>query len=352
MHSVLSYFRNYFDPQGAAPLANHSAGQIARHLHETLGRYGTVDYLDYAEAPRGMQADLFVGHFWAFDGAWRQNVFRKKVAFYTASDPEARRAFLKPLAQEFGVPFPEWDFPPESFDHRATMDAADLVLLVGNRWTLDSFAERWRQKIRCLNYSVDTALYGAPSDVPRMNEFCYVATECGLRKGFMDVLRTWSGISPRETRLHAVGKLGQGWERHLQLHNHGNIVFHNWIDSHSEEYIRLLKSCRFAFIPTYAEGQMGTLLEAIFCGCVPITTRQSGIDERVLEHCIVVEPLQIDQQRAAIRDVLAWSAPEFAARQARVMEAAQACQTWDVFARGVANGLAELGFLLPAGSRP
>lgn len=344
MRSVLSYFRPYFEPRGAAPLANHSAGQIARHLYEILAACGDVDYLDFAEIPAGVEADLFLGHFWAFDRVWRPNSFRRQIAFYAASDPETRRAFLGPLAAQFGVPFPDGDFPPQPFDHRATMDAADLVLLVGNRTTLASFPDRWHSKIRCLNYSVDTTVYAARPDVARKNDFCYVATECGLRKGFMDVLRTWSDIGGLDARLHIVGALAEGWERPFRDYRSESMVWHGWVDSHSDIYVRLLQSCKFAFIPTYAEGQMGSLLEAIYCGCVPITTRESGLDERVLEHCVVVEPLHIEQQREAVRQVLRWSEGEYAARQQRLLAAACQYQTWDAFRHGVLAALAELGF--------
>lgn len=349
---MLSYFRPYFDPHRAAPLANHSAGQIARHLYEILAGYGEVDYLGNDERPAGMEADLFIGHFWAFDQAWRPNAFRKNIALYAASDPETRRAFLGPLASQFGVPFPEWDFPPEPFDHQATMEAADLVLLVGNRTTRSSFPDRWHGKIRCLNYSVDAELYAARQGVVRKNEFCYVATECGLRKGFMDVLRTWTGISSLDTRLHAIGALSPPWDRLFREYNSGSIIYHGWLDSDSDEYVKLLQSCKFAFIPTYAEGQMGSLLEAIYCGCVPITTRESGIDERVLEHCILVEPLQIEQQREAVLQAMRWTGPEYAARQERLRQAASTYQTWDAFHHGVTAALGELGFSIAPRPHP
>jgi glycosyltransferase involved in cell wall biosynthesis len=352
LHSVLSHFRPYFDPHAAAPLANHSAGQIARHLYELLTEYGDVDYLGNDETPSGMAADLFVGHFWAFDRVWRPNSFRKKVAFYPASDARKRRALLAPLADQFGVPFPEWDFPPEPFDHQATMDAADLVLVVGNRTTLNSFPERWHGKIRCLNYSVDGALYGLRRDVLPKNEFCYIATECGLRKGFMDVLRTWSGIRGLDTRLHTIGLLDERWQRLLRSYQPELLLHHGWIDSHSEEYVRLLQSCKFAFIPTYSEGQMGSLLEAIYCGCVPITTRESGIDERVLEHCVIVEPLHIEQQRDAVLQALRWTEQEYSARQEHLLRAARTYQTWDLFRLGVSTALAELGFSIAHSAHP
>ena len=342
MLSVLSYFRSYFDPDGEAPFANHSAGQIARHLHQALSRRGAVRYYGNKERPRGLHADLFLGHFWAFSEFCKGNSFDSRIAFYSVSDPIRRRQLLESLASEFGVPLPESDFPPLSFDHQSTMEQADIVLLVGNRFTLDTFPRRWHSKIHLLNYSVDTQLYGRRFGVPRRNEFCYAATNCGLRKGFMDVLRTWSGIPESESRLHAIGEIEPPWDHLLTRYDTGSIVAHGWIDSRDDEYLRVLQSCRFAYTPTYEEGQMGTLLEAIYSGCVPITTRASGLDDRVLEHCVIVEPLDIEGQRDAIRRVLAWSDGEYQERQAAVLQAARKHQSWESFESGLDGALTDL----------
>lgn len=342
MLSILSYFRSYFDPAGDAPFGNHSAGQIARHLHQSLARRGDVQYFGSKERPRGLHADLFLGHFWSFGEFCTRNSFDARVVFYSVSDPVRRRRLLESLAGEFGVPLPESDFPPPSFDHHATMEQSDIVLLVGNRFTLDTFPSRWRPKIRVLNYGVDTSLFDRRIGVPRRNEFCYVATNCGLRKGFMDVLRTWSGIPASESRLHAIGEIDPPWDHLLARYNNGSIHAHGWIDSRDDEYLRILQSCRFAYTPTYEEGQMGTLIEAIYSGCVPITTRAAGLDERVLEHCVLVEPLDIEGQRQAIRSVLAWSEAEYRERQSALLQAARRHQSWESFHAALDAALANL----------
>jgi glycosyltransferase involved in cell wall biosynthesis len=222
------------------------------------------------------------------------------------------------------------------------MEHCDLALLVGNRFTLETFPSTWHPKIRLLNYGVDTQLYGRRLGIPRRNEFCYAATNCGLRKGFMDVLRTWSGIPESESRLHAIGEIEPPWDHLLTRYNNGSIVAHGWIDSRDDGYLRILQSCRFAYIPTYEEGQMGTLLEAIYSGCVPITTRASGLDERVLGHCVIVEPLDIEGHREAIRSALAWSDGEYEERQAEVLDAARTHQSWEAFESGLNTALADL----------
>src|ERR1700685_1957378 len=342
MHSVLCYFDSYFKPGIAAPLANHSAGQIASHLYDILSRLGPVTYLDAEDRPAHPAADLFVGHFWNYLEISKRNRFKKKIAFYAVSDPDRRRQLLLSLAERFTVPVPAWDFPPDHFDHTCAMRDADSVLLVGNSCTLQTFAPEWQRKIRLLNYSVDAPLYAAAAAAPKQNDFCYVATNCGLRKGFMDVLLTWSGVEAPGSSLHVIGGIEPPWDSLLQQHNNGSIVYHGWIDSHSPRYADLIGRCKFAYIPTYEEGQMGSLLEAMHCGCVPITTRASGIDDRVLEHCVLVEPFNIIQQRAAILDAMSWPAEVYRHRQQAIATALNAFHNWNVFSGGVKSALAEL----------
>jgi glycosyltransferase involved in cell wall biosynthesis len=347
--SVLSYFRSYFDPARRARFANHSTGLIARHLYDLLAQFASVEYFGSKERPEGLEADLFIGHFWAFAELCERNRFATKVAFYSVSDPDETRRLLAPLAQRFGVPMPEWDLPPRSFDHARTMELADVVFVVGNTYTLHTFPERWRSKIVLLNYSIDCDVFRKSPEVDARNEFCYVATHCGLRKGFVDVLDVWSRIDPSLSRLHVIGNLAPPFDRMLAEANNGSIVYHGWIDSDSLQYQSIIERCRFAHVPTYSEGQMGTLLELIHSGCVPITTAASGVDDEVLAECLVVEPLDAQGQRAAIDEALSWSSREYAHRRRRLLEATRRRQTWESFDTRVRSALGD--HLVSSGAR-
>jgi glycosyltransferase involved in cell wall biosynthesis len=161
----------------------------------------------------------------------------------------------------------------------------------------------------------------------------------------MDILNTWSMIDVGASRLHAVGQLEPPWDQLLEQHNTGNIVHHGWIDSHTNEYQRIIKTCKFAHIPTYSEGQMGTLLEVIFSGCIPITTRASGVDDHVLDHCLLVEPSDVEQQRRAIYEALSWSDAEYEERIEALAAAASRYHNWIGFRDAVSStvrGLAAL----------
>ena len=94
---------------------------------------------------------------------------------------------------------------------------------------------------------------------------------------------------------------------------------------------------------------MGTLLELIHSGCVPITTAASGVDDEVLSQCVVVQPLDVDGQRTAIREVLSWSPQEYAHRRRQLLDATARHQTWESFDARVQNAIS--GQLTASGAR-
>jgi glycosyltransferase involved in cell wall biosynthesis len=274
---------------------------------------------------------VFVGHFWAFADVSRANEFERQIAVYVLSDPVRAKAFLRDAAERHGVPFPDWDLPPQEFDHEATMELADAVILVGNRTTLDTFDARWHSKITLVNYAPGLSRWPRTSTLERRNEFVYAATTCGLRKGFLDVIDTWRSIPAHATQLHVVGQIDEPYRGLLAASDAKAVRICGWIPSTSRRYRQLLKSCRYAYIPTWVEGQMGTVLEAIAAGCVPITTRASGVDDGLLELCVVVEPGQPEQHRDEIAKVLAWDEEQVRERQVALREAMARLHTWSGF---------------------
>lgn len=331
IRSSLSYWSDYFSPEGSPARPGHSTGWIAERLYAILAERSTVDYWDHAERPVDTTADVFVGHFWAFADLCRQNDFHRQIAVYVLSDPVRAASLLRDAAARYDVPFPDWDLPPEEFDHESTLELADAVILVGNRTTLETFDPRWHPKISLVNYAPRIVSAGAAWGGERHREFVYAATTCGLRKGFLDVIDTWRAIPEGSTRLHVVGRIDEPYRERLSESGAACVTTYGWIPSNSQRYLELFASCRYAYIPTWVEGQMGTLLEALAAGCVPITTRASGIDEHVLEHCIVVEPGQPAQHRAAIEEMLAWTEAEFRDRQAALRESMAQHHTWSDF---------------------
>lgn len=336
MHSVLSYFNDYYSPDYAAnpDLHYHSAAWIARNVYRVLSEFGTIEYIDSRDASCDLKADLFIGHFWRFAQQVQRNDFRHAIALYSIANPDWTRQELIPLAHEYQVPFPDWDFPPTEFCNHTTLSLADEILLVGNKSIVNTFPIVYHDQLHPLNYAVDNHKFFIRPQKP-LQQFCYVATQCDLRKGFMDVLRTWQALGDAFEPIHLIGEMSEPWTQKLRSCQTVNIRNLGWINSSSPEYVEQLQSHRFAYIPTYSEGQMGTVLEAIFSGCIPITTLMSGVDERVLKHCLIVEPRNIAQHVSVIREVSQWSDTRWYQQRQALLKAAHQYQSESVFCDGV-----------------
>jgi hypothetical protein len=87
---------------------------------------------------------------------------------------------------------------------------------------------------------------------------------------------------------------------------------------------------------------MGTMLEAIFAGCLPITTAACGIHDDVLAQCVVVDPGRPDQHLAAIQTVLAWSGLECQRRSTALLETARRQHDWRRFDAVAGGAMAQL----------
>ena len=90
------------------------------------------------------------------------------------------------------------------------------------------------------------------------------------------------------------------------------------------------------------EQRLEALFEAIFAGCVPITTRACGVDDEVLDQCLIVEPMQPAEHRSVIKEVVTWSFPEWRSRSDALQRTAHRRHNWASFDDTVGSALARL----------
>ena len=82
---------------------------------------------------------------------------------------------------------PDWDLPPSASITTPPWSRRIWSWSVATASTLATFPSRWRAKIRLFDYALDERLWETTPAAPRLhNQFVYVATHCGLRKGFLD----------------------------------------------------------------------------------------------------------------------------------------------------------------------
>jgi hypothetical protein len=73
-------------------------------------------------------------------------------------------------------------------------------------------------------------LLPAAEGLPPPGSFCYVATHCDLRKGFMDALQTWDDLGADGPSLHVIGATRPPWDK-LLAGCRGHVTYHGFVNS-------------------------------------------------------------------------------------------------------------------------
>lgn len=164
-----------------------------------------------------------------------------------------------------------------------TLLQSDRIVLIGNQIIQNSFSDEMKvlgAKLVLIECGVDTERYTAiDTSSPRANQFVHTATSFSVRKGTDCLVGAWAKVADKipEARLMLLGREGDvevnGW-----ANSRADVELAGDFVGGSVDYIQKLSSSRWVVLPSVAEGQAGTLLEAMACGCVPIATRASGVD--------------------------------------------------------------------------
>ncbi len=297
MKILLSYSKRHFDP--ALPREQHqfwgsSASILARTLHGLLAELGDVTYVDSTELARvrGQSFDLFVGLINNFGEFLATCRIRRSVCLVVNQHSRERNRLILAGAKSYRVPRAaraSWELRPWRQVQREerALARATAILCVGNELTLNSYVRHGiaRAKIKRLHY-------GLPGVVPTRAEIAarperrvvYVASEVGLRKGFDQVEElTRSALDAGyDFRLDVVGQVSTPYYQKrlakLVRAYPRCVTSHGWIDSTDPRYGELLAQADYVLLPSLEEGQVGTLLDALARGAIPLISDRCGID--------------------------------------------------------------------------
>ena len=276
---VLSYSQYHYYPDRITGYEQTSAGRLARNIHEALLCHAPVKY---ADRPGNVTCDLL----FTIDN-WERcaNVRAKRlIVFPAVAHWRYTTRILSHYAPLFGVkPLERMHNEHAVLAFERWIARTDLLVLIGNEYVADTYlsCKFPSKKLHVINCGVDTH-YFVPAVANQATppvRFIFPATQLSLSKGTPFVFRAWRAIAEAfpDAELWVIGqtKSDIGIEEYTSL---PRVKFFGWIPPGVSTYRKLLQSAHYVVFPSLSEGQAGTLLEAMSCGCVPIATRASGID--------------------------------------------------------------------------
>lgn len=326
---IIIYSKNHFNPTEDSArrlLAFNSAANLARNIYTSLNQNGAeVIYRDQKESlVETENVDMIFGILSAsFEKYCRKYPDAKKVLFLVNSHPLFRLKTLSKEAQRNNVRLPRSEYI-SPFGPLRCLRAANNLLLIGNETVRHTFIDFgcFGKEIGLINSGVNTDILvpdssKLPTDKIRLL-FC--ATDLGIRKGLFRLMSLWKKIAaiPELKKIELIvlgGNVSFKKQANDFLQKYPEINYHGWIDSTSDEYRTILQSAHIILGLSLEEGQVGSILEAMSAGAIPLITPECGIpfssttyNEDLyiskLKEYVTMTPAQLEEKRRQIRSYI------------------------------------------------
>ncbi len=281
----------------------YSCSQTAYHLWTALSE--KYERVTYGNAVPKEPLDLL----------WTQNEHRgfshiARVAFIaTGSNGIFNNRQIQEAQRVAGLQNSEvikrdWRPPGRLWTNFLAVAKSDAVLIKGNTRILEGYhrySSAFRDTYSLINNGIvfeQQRSFGAARDPLT---FVYPVTLMCLRKGAHVLAPAWREFAREfpQARLLILGREGDV-DLRRELQACPNVEFLGEFQSGSDHYVSSLNRARWVIFPSLAEGQAGTLLESMACGCIPIASRESGIDADQYGG-LVIEPNTSAQLLAQLR---------------------------------------------------
>ena len=325
----LSYSDRHFHPDRINQETEwYSCAQIAKFMWRVLkDNYEIVTYGD--EVPKDKIDLLWTNRLLTKNS----NVARMATFASVAHYAFVARQVLKERKLDLHLK-PEGSYSiKDRWRHWLTLSHSDLILAIGNETIAKSFSsQEHHDNINIINCGIDSSRFIAPFDANRKIIFIHNATRFSIRKGSHIVADAWKKVSPLlpEAKLLLMGRDGDV-DMFEQLRGASKVVFYGEYKSGSSEYVKQLGLSRWVVLPSLAEGQAGTLLEAMSCGCVPIASKATGVDAELYGGYALV-PNTVDE----LAQAMLCAAREWTSEQSRnVRNKTVKYHSWNIFEENI-----------------
>lgn len=272
----LSYSDRHFYPNRENRKTEwFSCSQIAFHMWKAL----QTDYVNvtYGDTVPGEKIDLL----WTNrSGAWHPQVSRMATFASIAHFGFVTQKIAQNKSWATDLPIEGLYSISDRWKNWLCLSRSDLILIIGNDHIYKSFnIQKPCGELHLLNCGIDTDHFNHSGEVIRKPIFIHNVTRFSVRKGSHIVAGAWKKVAEKlpDMQLVLMGRNGDV-NVHKLLENVCNVNMLGEYQSGSKKYIQQLSSSRWVIQPSLAEGQAGTLLEAMSCGCIPIASKGSGVE--------------------------------------------------------------------------
>lgn len=206
------------------------------------------------------------------------------------------------------------EFEDSNYASIPAYEIADQILMIGSRFTIQTFPEHLRNKITTIHQSSQVHDMDVEPLYAQENEYFFMGSYGNLLKGISLLLEYFS--KHPEFILHIVGPIEDDVKGGLSSITTDNVILHGYLNVNSIEFKNIICRCNFIIYPSGSEGMPGAVLNSMKNGLIPIVTPWAAFDE-IEDYGYVMRRWDVDSIGEGINWSLSLSQLEVAERKKR-----------------------------------
>lgn len=250
-----------------------------------------------------------------FEAACKRWPNALKIYYATGASYMHQNGMIKKRTDEFNRkynPVPKMPYQRLTTETNR-YELADYIFQIGSKFTIETYPEYLRGKIKLIRQSSTLFTSGEDSslNLNKKNRKTFISLVAnGLILKGLDLLIEYFRKHP-EYKLHLAGNVDcDFWE--AVGGKSDNIEYHGFINTSSEEFKRMAEESMFMIYPSCTEGGMpGAVINSMYFGCIPIVTRWASPSiESFDEYGFPIEELNVESITKSVEKAEALSNDE------------------------------------------
>lgn len=185
-------------------------------------------------------------------------------------------------------------------EHNLAIENADLGTILGNDFTIDSYAYAGKP-IHRIPISSPVTFEWSKRDIESVrNNYMWFGSSGFVHKGLDLVLELFAGLPNHQ--LYVCGPLAREQafiaEFHNELYETGNIHPVGWVDVNDLRFKQILDSCLGIIYPSCAEGGGGSVICCMQGGLIPVASYESSVD--IADNGITLRQSSLAEMKEAV----------------------------------------------------
>jgi len=158
---------------------------------------------------------------------------------------------------------------------------SDATVVIGGEWTASTHGKYYDGPI----FKIPVSAYNPyPPKVLDRNwstskkNFLWFGSRGLVHKGLDLCLDVFSKTPNLELHICGVKETDFFNLYNEELYNTPNIFYHGFVDISTEKFKKIVENCGFVILPSCSEGCSSSVITAMFCGCIPIVTKETSVN--------------------------------------------------------------------------